>query len=199
MADVPVPSLARAREQKINELSDAFRERRSVARGSRAADRAGVQGGERRRARDDHRRSERAGGGAGATPCGPNVVPGDGGANVPRRTSSRRARDCSSLMSSTRRVGRWACRRSWTWSAIMSDTKLDLTHAVLPPGIIGHRDARGDGVAQAHRSAGRARDGRHALGDGERPKPRRRIRRRRAAERRARRSFGSPASRSWRT
>jgi hypothetical protein len=40
-----------------------------------------------------------------------------------------------SLMSSTRRVGRWAVPRTLDVVAIMSDTKLDLTHAVMGEGV----------------------------------------------------------------
>lgn len=41
-----------------------------------------------------------------------------------------------SLMSSTKRVGRWAVPRKLDVLAIMSDTKIDLTQAALPPGMI---------------------------------------------------------------
>jgi cell wall-active antibiotic response 4TMS protein YvqF/uncharacterized protein DUF1707 len=39
-----------------------------------------------------------------------------------------------SIMSSTRRVGRWAAPRELNVLAIMSDTRIDLTNAVLPIG-----------------------------------------------------------------
>ncbi len=40
------------------------------------------------------------------------------------------------LMSSTRRVGRWAVPRNLDIVAVMSDTKIDMTNAILPPGIV---------------------------------------------------------------
>ena len=39
-------------------------------------------------------------------------------------------------MSSTRRVGRWVVPANLDIVAIMSDTKLDLTHAVMPSGMM---------------------------------------------------------------
>jgi hypothetical protein len=39
-------------------------------------------------------------------------------------------------MSSTRRVGRWAVPQTLKVVAIMSDTKIDFTHAVMPGGIV---------------------------------------------------------------
>ena len=41
-----------------------------------------------------------------------------------------------SLMSSTRRVGRWAVPQRMELVAIMSDTKIDFTHAAMPGGMV---------------------------------------------------------------
>jgi hypothetical protein len=135
MADVPVPSLARAREQKINELSVHFAnddlsledlERRieQVYKAGSVAELETITADLRRAA-------------------APVPVP----AELPQ---SRRGRVTGglqatypatgvrllSLMSSTRRVGRWVVPPRLDIVAIMSDTKLDLTHAVMPSGMM---------------------------------------------------------------
>ena len=131
MADVPVPSLARAREVKIEELSAHFAnddlsledlERRieQVYRASSAA--------ELERITSDLR-------GAAMVPADyvrANVVPGRAGAPATYEVPNARM---LSLMSTTKRVGRWALARKLELLAIMSETRIDLTHAVLQPGV----------------------------------------------------------------
>ncbi|MGH7615853.1 MAG: DUF1707 domain-containing protein [Gemmatimonadaceae bacterium] len=135
MADVPIASLARAREIKINELSNHFAnddlsledlERRieMVYKASTVAelhtitaDLNPAAGAAVTQAREPASRRKSA---------GASVMP------AAYQGSSR----LLSLMSSTRRVGRWVVPQKLDVVAIMSDTKLDLTHAVLPPGMM---------------------------------------------------------------
>lgn len=131
---LPAASLARAREQKINELSTHFAnddlslddlERRieRVYKAATIADlelitadlrSAGMLVDPRAEARGSIEPLHEVGGGK-------NVVP------------TARAR-LVAFMSSTRRVGRWAVPRDLRFVAVMSDSKLDLTHAALPVG-----------------------------------------------------------------
>ena len=132
MADVPVPSLARARELKITELSTLF-------------------------ANDDltleelERRIElvyKAGSMTelDAVTADLRSLPAPASSGVPVRGRRAAAPAPSvyeqasarvlSLMSSTRRVGRWAVPQELKVVALMSDTRIDLTQAVLPPGIV---------------------------------------------------------------
>ena len=132
MADAPVPSLARAREQKITELSTFFANddlsleelERRIERVYKAASvaeletiTADLRGAV---AKPDAYTSAKQ---ARSTPP------------VPVSRELGRAR-LLSFMSSTRRVGRWAVPSELDVLAIMSDTKIDLTHASLPPGVI---------------------------------------------------------------
>lgn len=131
MADVPLSSLARARELKIEELSAYF-----------ASDDLSLEDLERR-----IEQVYRAGSvaeletitadlkGAAMVPADyvrANVVPGKAG--VPTTYEVPAARMLS-FMSSTKRVGRWALARKLDLAAIMSDTRIDLTQAVLHPGV----------------------------------------------------------------
>ena len=132
MADVPVPSLARARELKITELSTLF-------------------------ANDDltleelERRIElvyKAGSMTelDAVTADLRSLPAPASSGVPvrgRRSAApaptvyeQASARVLSLMSSTRRVGRWAVPQELKVVALMSDTRIDLTQAVLPPGIV---------------------------------------------------------------
>jgi hypothetical protein len=132
MADssVPVPSLSRAREQKISELSTHFANddlsleelERRIERVYRANSVTELE-----EITADLRRA--------VTPA----------AQVPVGTSRSSAVATSyelastrllSLMSSTRRVGRWAVPQTLKVVAIMSDTKIDFTHAVMPGGVV---------------------------------------------------------------
>lgn len=137
MADPPAPSLSRAREQKISELSTLF------ANDDLSLD-------------DLERRIERV---YKAT----NVAELDAitadlkSASVPSppemprgsvRALGRRSKVLApagefaesarilSFMSSTRRVGRWEMPRKLAAVAIMSDTKIDLTQATIPSGVV---------------------------------------------------------------
>jgi hypothetical protein len=133
MADVPVPSLARAREQKINELSIHFAnddlsledlERRieQVYKAGSVAELDSITA-------DLTRATTPA-----AVPTQPPRLRGEGKATVPALpVASTRL---LALMSTTRRVGRWVVPSKLDVVAVMSDTKLDLTHAMLSSGIV---------------------------------------------------------------
>ena len=133
MADAPVPSLARAREQKINELSVHFANddlsledlERRIEQVYKAASVAELES-----ITADLVRATAA----------PAEVPRGSAARVGRSgvlaSSQRPARRVLSLMSSTRRVGRWTVPQKLDVLAIMSDTRLDLTHALLPAGVV---------------------------------------------------------------
>src|SRR5439155_15172586 len=131
MADVPVPSLARAREQKINELSTHFANddlsledlERRIERVYKAASVTELE-----EITEDLRKATRP--------------PADASVGVGRSRSTAASPyqleegRLLALMSSTRRVGRWAVPQRLDVVAIMSDTKLDFTHAAMPSGII---------------------------------------------------------------
>jgi Cell wall-active antibiotics response 4TMS YvqF/Domain of unknown function (DUF1707) len=133
MADVPVPSLARAREQKINELSVHF-----------ANDDLSLEDLERR-----IEQVYKAGSVADLAKITADLTQASAPAEPELQLSKRRGSQANSniaaayqptgrllsLMSSTRRVGRWVVPQKLDVVAIMSDTKLDLTHAVLPSGV----------------------------------------------------------------
>jgi hypothetical protein len=135
MADVPVPSLARAREQKINELSIHFaNDDLSLEDLERRIEQVYKAGSivELDKITADLTRAV-------AAPADrPAELParrsGGAGSNVP--ASYQPSARLLSLMSSTRRVGRWVVPQKLDVVAIMSDTKLDLTHAVLPSGMM---------------------------------------------------------------
>jgi hypothetical protein len=134
---LPPPSLSRAREQKINELSDHF-----------AADDLTLE--------DLERRIEQVYKAASVADL--DLITADLRSAAPLvapRGSSRRDRNAArevaptadlpanyeiphsrllAIMSSTRRTGRWAVPRDLSMFAMMSDTKLDLTTAALPVG-----------------------------------------------------------------
>lgn len=136
---LPPPSLARAKEQKITELSEHF------ANDDLSLD-------------DLERRIERVYKAASVADLEQVTADLRGIAPVvdPRRSGSRRDRHAAqpapelpatlppayevphsrmlAIMSSTRRVGRWAVPRDLRMFGLMSDTKLDLTNAALPVG-----------------------------------------------------------------
>ena len=66
-------------------------------------------------------------------------------------------------------VGRSA--RALDVVAIMSDTKIDFTHAAMPGGAVDGTPARDHGFVQARRAAERARHQRDAFRDVERAEP----------------------------
>jgi len=134
MADVPVPSLARAREQKINELSVHFAnddlsledlERRieQVYKAGSVADLEKITA------------DLKVATAAPAEPALQLSKPRDSRSKS-NLTSYQASARLLSLMSSTRRVGRWVVPQKLDVVAIMSDTKLDLTHAVMPSGVM---------------------------------------------------------------
>jgi hypothetical protein len=131
MADssVPVPSLSRAREQKISELSTHFANddlsleelERRIERVYRANSVAELE-----EITADLRLA-----------VAPAVPTSTGQTSRAVATSYELASTrLLSFMSSTRRVGRWAVPQTLNLVAIMSDTKIDFTHAVMPSGVI---------------------------------------------------------------
>ena len=135
MADssLPVPSLSRAREEKISELSTHFANddlsledlERRIERVYKAASVAELE-----EITADLRRA--------ATPS--NVVAPAGKLSRTKGTAVSTYQLASarilSFMSSTRRVGRWGVPQKLELVAIMSDTKIDFTHAALPSGTV---------------------------------------------------------------
>jgi hypothetical protein len=131
---LPPPSLARAREQKISELSTHFANddlslddlERRIERVYTAATIADLE-----LITADLRAAAslvdpRAGGRGGLAPLRES-------SSVPANIEVPRSR-LVAFMSSTRRVGRWAVPRDLRFIAMMSDSKLDLTSAALPVG-----------------------------------------------------------------
>ncbi|HEY4305269.1 MAG TPA: LiaF domain-containing protein [Gemmatimonadaceae bacterium] len=132
---LPPPSLARAREQKISELSTHFAnddlslddlERRieRVYKAASVADLELITADLRTSAQLVEQRSR-------AFP--EDVVTAQRDGRDVHQISVTRAR-LVAFMSSTRRVGRWAVPRDLRFVAVMSDSKLDLTNAALPVG-----------------------------------------------------------------
>jgi len=133
MADssVPVPSLSRAREEKISELSTHFANddlsledlERRIERVYKAASVAELED-----ITADLRRATTSN------------VPFSVGKSSSKKVAGRKYELASarllSLMSSTRRVGRWAVPQKLDVVAIMSDTKIDFTHAAMPGGMV---------------------------------------------------------------
>jgi hypothetical protein len=131
---LPPPSLARAREQKISELSTHFAnddlslddlERRieRVYKAISIADLELITADLRGSAAViDPRASARGA-----------MTPLRESPPVPGTIGVVRAR-LVAFMSSTRRVGRWAVPRDLRFIAVMADSKLDLTNAALPVG-----------------------------------------------------------------
>ncbi|HXD49432.1 MAG TPA: LiaF domain-containing protein [Gemmatimonadaceae bacterium] len=131
----PIPSLSNARERKIDELSRHF-----------ANDDLSLE--------DLERRIERVYKSASLAELDSitaDLVPMPAAHPAPRSPRDRLAAAAApstsvelgyelgrsrllSIMSSTRRVGRWATPRELDVLAVMSDTRIDLTNAVLPVG-----------------------------------------------------------------
>ena len=132
---LPPPSLARAREQKITELSTHFANddlslddlERRIERVYKAASIADLEliTADLRPAAAliDPRNASRSG----------NMTPFREAGGIPVNLEVPRSR-LVAFMSSTRRVGRWAVPRDLRFIAMMSDSKLDLTNAALPVG-----------------------------------------------------------------
>jgi hypothetical protein len=131
MADAPVPSLARARELKINELSTFFAnddlsledlEQRieRVYKASNVSELDAITADLEKSAAgpDEYARAQ-------ATRATPSKA-------VTYSVASTRL---LSLMSSTRRVGRWVVPEHLDVVAVMSDTVIDMTQASLAPDV----------------------------------------------------------------
>jgi len=131
MPDAPIPSFSHAREQKISELSAHFANddlsleelERRIERVYKAANVAEL---------EDITADLRAA-----------VAPAPPAGQLARRTSNAVQASASlesgslrAFMGSTKRAGAWTVPRRLDVSAILSDTHLDFTHAVLPLGII---------------------------------------------------------------
>jgi len=132
MPDAPIPSLSHAREQKINELSAHFANddlsledlERRIERVYKAANVAEL---------EDITADLRAAVSPVQPPAGKLARRTS---NAVQSTASLESGSLRAFMGSTKRVGAWTVPRRLEVSAIMSDTHLDFTHAVLPPGII---------------------------------------------------------------
>ena len=136
MADAPVPSLNRAREEKISELSTYFANddlsleelERRIERVYKAASMSELATitADLRSASPPAAMSRADSARLYSRPQG--QPPALSSASAPSRMLS--------IMSSTRRVGRWAVPRKLELVGFMADTKMDLTHASLPTGTI---------------------------------------------------------------
>lgn len=133
-APLPVPSFARAREQKIEELSSHFANddlsledlERRIERVYKATNLAELEA-----ITADLRAVAPAAGSQVARPTDasrPSAV----AVALPETQETR----LLAIMGETRRMGRWAVSQRTRVLAVMSDTKLDLTQAVLPAGIV---------------------------------------------------------------
>jgi hypothetical protein len=136
MADAPLPiaSLSRAREQKISELSQHFANddltlddlERRIERVYKAASVVELE-----EITADLRQA------VAPAPAGKPARASFGRSNAPVPAVYEMAKTrIRSLMSSTKRVGRWAVPQNLDVLAVMSDMKIDLTQAALPPGLI---------------------------------------------------------------
>jgi hypothetical protein len=134
MADRQIPALSRAREQKISELSTHFANdditledlERRIERVYKAANVAEL----------DSITSDLRSVVAASSPQGRGEIAPFGRKDVAPPMYERARDRILAIMSSTRRMGRWAVPRNLDILAVMSDTKIDLTHAVLPPGVV---------------------------------------------------------------
>ena len=132
MADVPapVPSLARAREQKISELSQYFANddltldelERRIERVYRAGNVLEL---------DEITADLRSAGQPSTSELARTGAPSRNVAPLSAPTQARML----AIMGETKRVGRWQVPRQLEMLSIMSDTKLDLTQAVVSPGV----------------------------------------------------------------
>lgn len=127
MADQPVPSLSKARERKIDELSNHFANddltldelERRIERVYKAANVAEL---------ETITADLRAAATLPADYVRANAVPSQAAVPTAREVKNSRV---LSLMSQTRRVGRWTVPSELALVAIMSDTRIDFTQAVL--------------------------------------------------------------------
>ena len=134
MADLPIPALSRAREQKISELSTHFANdditledlERRIEHVYKAANVAEL----------DLITADLRSVVVASAPQGRGAIAAFGRRDVAPPLYERARDRVLAIMSSTRRVGRWAVPRNLDIVAVMSDTKIDLTSAVLPPGVV---------------------------------------------------------------
>src|SRR4051794_21954966 len=129
MADAPVPSLARAREQKISELSQHF-----------ANDDLSLEELERRiervyRAGNVLELDEITADLRSVAQAHPQLTPTGATPRSVMPTSAPESTRMLAIMGETKRVGRWQVPPRLDVLSVMSDTKLDLTQAVLSPGV----------------------------------------------------------------
>lgn len=132
MADAPppVPSLARAREQKISELSQYFANddltldelERRIERVYRAANVLELE-----EITADLRTTAPTSAGA--------MPPARGDARAVAPISAPAQSRIFAFMGENKRLGRWQVPQRLEVRSIMSDTRLDLTQAVLSPGV----------------------------------------------------------------
>jgi hypothetical protein len=131
----PIPSLSNARERKIDELSRHFANddltledlERRIERVYKAVSVAELES-----ITADLAPSPAAGPGA-RSPRDRLVASSAAPSSIELGYEVERSRMLS-IMSSTRRVGRWVAPRELDVVAVMSDTKIDLANAVLPIG-----------------------------------------------------------------
>jgi len=131
MADL-IPSLSRAREQKISELSSHF-----------ANDDLTLEDLERRIERVYKATTvaelDTITADLGSAPSTPARVPGTRPAPSAAQVRSTNAANSGrilSIMGELRRMGRWQVPQRLDVVSVMSDTKIDLTQAVMPSGIV---------------------------------------------------------------
>jgi hypothetical protein len=132
MADL-IPSLSRAREQKISELSSHFANddltledlERRIERVYKAATVAEL----------DTITADLGSAPGTAAARAPGTHPASNAAQFPSTQSANHGRILS-IMGETRRMGRWQVPQQLDVVSVMSDTKIDLTQAVMPSGIV---------------------------------------------------------------
>jgi hypothetical protein len=128
----PIASLSRAREAKINELSTHFANddltledlERRIERVYKAASVVELE-----EITADLRKAM-------TMPANQSVVPSSSRSTAVSPGYETVAERVLAFMSSTRRVGRWLVPLKLNVVAIMSDTKLDFTHAAMPGAVI---------------------------------------------------------------
>ncbi len=132
MADAPLPTLSRAREQKISELSQHFANddlsledlERRIEQVYKAASVAELDA-----ITSDLRVSQLPAAGRSSSAQMTDARTDYATSNLPAPSSRLLA-----VMSESKRTGRWLVPQRLDVVSLMADTKIDLTHAVMPPG-----------------------------------------------------------------
>jgi len=132
MADAPLPTLTRAREQKISELSQHFANddlslddlERRIEQVYKAASVSELDA-----ITSDLRVSQLPATSRSSSAPMSNARMDYGASNLPAPNSRLLA-----VMSESKRTGRWVVPQRLDVVALMADTKIDLTSAVMPPG-----------------------------------------------------------------